>query len=88
MNAKDINRIVELNLDEFKQQTQTRSQDDFRGILTKLASIKKYYEKNLTIFKKHDKNGRVSYVYQDTEEKLKIVKEKGKFIFSKLETQQ
>lgn len=84
MRNEDVNRIVELPFDEFVQQANPLNTDNHKKILAKLASLKKYYEKNLTIFPQFNKKGEISYIYKDSEEKLSLVKKKGQHVASLL----
>lgn len=84
MRNEDVNRIVELPFDEFTQQVKPLNSDNHKKILTKLASLKKYYEKNLTIFPQFNKKGEISHIYKDSEEKLSLIKKKGQYVASLL----
>ena len=75
-----LERIILIDTKDFNDIVSRYDLPTLERLLKRLFSNKQYYEKNLTIFPKYNKNGQPSYVYKDTEEKLTSIKEKGRIV--------
>lgn len=73
-------RAESLPYQQFEQFAGTLSKDMLNQILQKFLDIKKFYEKNLTIYPEFTKEGNKNYNYSRSKKKLASIKKRGKYI--------
>jgi len=79
-----ISRLENNNFPDFQKNVDKLSPDTKKIILQAFSRIKKYHEKNLSIFPKLTNDATPHFIHVETKKKLTAITKKGQYLYNEL----